>query len=220
MRAPNGQVQQGHPQARIGALERRAKTLGHRRNVFAGPGADELQLDRPGVALAQKQRAQDSAGTLGGVSLGVNLVRYELDQVPGEKPAIGRELSDRGDDIGCAGGGRGEPQRSWIDRHAQVGRLAGATVSAPSSSATASAPSPAAGAAPAKPQIPAIPAAPAAKDATKRATETRSQVSDIEAAQARAARERELEAKRREKAKQNECVYKPVTTDEDIAKCR
>ena len=40
------------------------------------------------------------------------------------------------------------------------------------------------------------------------------------AAQRRATMEREQEEKRRSKATQSACVYKPVMTDEDLAKCR
>ena len=60
----------------------------------------------------------------------------------------------------------------------------------------------------------------AAPPAKANATEVEARAREERAAQSRAAMERELEAKRRSNAIQSPCVYKPVMTDEDMARCR
>lgn len=64
-----------------------------------------------------------------------------------------------------------------------------------------------------------VAAAPPAASTTELDVEARARARDQLEARRRAANERELEAKRQLKAKQSECVYKPVMTDEDRAKC-
>jgi hypothetical protein len=63
-------------------------------------------------------------------------------------------------------------------------------------------------------------ATPSAPSASDRKADARARAGEELVAQRRAAIEREQEAKRPLKATQGACVYKPVMTDEDIAKCR
>lgn len=70
----------------------------------------------------------------------------------------------------------------------------------------------------ATPQTRPVAAPPATANATE--VQTKARAREALAAQRRAAMEREQEAKRRLNAIQNPCVYKPVMTDEDMARCR
>jgi len=63
-------------------------------------------------------------------------------------------------------------------------------------------------------------AAPPATTASAAEVEAKARAREELVAQRRAAMEREQEEKRRLKAAQSACVYKPVMTDEDLAKCR
>ena len=64
------------------------------------------------------------------------------------------------------------------------------------------------------------PRAVVAPPTTADAAEVRAKAREERVAQRRASVEREQEAKRRLNAVQSACVYKPVMTDEDMAKCR
>ncbi len=63
-------------------------------------------------------------------------------------------------------------------------------------------------------------AAPPATTASAAEVEAKARAREELVAQRRATMEREQEEKRRLKATQSACVYKPVMTDEDLAKCR
>ena len=63
-------------------------------------------------------------------------------------------------------------------------------------------------------------AAPSTTEAARTATRVQRKTDDMEASRRRAALEREAETKRQVKATTSACVYKPVMSDEDIAKCR
>lgn len=63
-------------------------------------------------------------------------------------------------------------------------------------------------------------AAPPAPSASAAEVEAKARANQELVAQRREAMERDQEEKRRVKATQGACVYKPVMTDEDIAKCR